>query len=182
MYSTIDEKRGLFKTNWQGVRDRVHAVEPEFARIVDEISPDDSFPLYIAYYPYGVLKGDTISSFLPTNRGQMTRICSHDLPLTLKSDFSYVSRGAPLSMLLEKTMELFIDLPQNKITIPYELYKPGDIFPKTAITMNHNTQFAPNGILKTSSGARTAFMLPPISAYSKFDKLSENSPFLIIAS
>ncbi|MBV9575773.1 MAG: hypothetical protein JO149_04040, partial [Gammaproteobacteria bacterium] len=65
MFTTIDERKGVVKIYWEEVRARVAKVAQEFAKAVDELSPDKSFPLYLAYYPYGDLKGDTISPFLP---------------------------------------------------------------------------------------------------------------------
>ena len=36
MYTEHDERRGLVKTTWNKVRERVHKVNPEFAKLVDD--------------------------------------------------------------------------------------------------------------------------------------------------
>lgn len=63
MFTEIDEKQGLVKVLWHHIRSRVANVEPEFAKIVDVLDPDQNYPLYLAYLPYGALKGDTQSTF-----------------------------------------------------------------------------------------------------------------------
>jgi hypothetical protein len=63
MYTEIDERSGVVRSSWKDVRTRVKAVNPEFAQLVDELSPDD-FTLYILYLPYGQLVGDVKTPFL----------------------------------------------------------------------------------------------------------------------
>ena len=60
------KKDGLVKVSWRDVREHVSKVEPGFSKIVDAINPDDSFPLYLAYYPYGDMDADTQSTPLRT--------------------------------------------------------------------------------------------------------------------
>ena len=58
----IDNKKGMIKTYWADIRNRVAKVEPTFTKLVDDISPDKSFNIYLAYYPYGAIEADTHSS------------------------------------------------------------------------------------------------------------------------
>lgn len=59
MFTAQDERKGLVRVYWKDVRDRVSNVEPHFTQLVDELNPDKSFPLYLAYYPYGAVDADT---------------------------------------------------------------------------------------------------------------------------
>ncbi len=163
MYSDIDERKGLVKTNWQYVRKRVAKVEPAFAKMVDELNPDESFVVYLAYYPYGAIKGDTESTLLPTHQNTYYRISNPDTPQDVLKQLGYSKNSAPFAMLLEKNLELFVELPDEKISIPWILYSPGSIFPFARIlSRKHRRTYDPNGVLTLSSGARSTFMLPNI--------------------
>lgn len=163
MLSEIDERQGLIKTSWSKIRARVISVEPRFARIVDELSPDNSFVLYLAYYPYGAIKGDTQSTFLPKADGGLYRLSDEKAPKSMRDELGYGNGSAPLAMLLEKNLELFADIPTENLTLPRLLYQPGSIFPFARIlSKKSNRTYAPNGILTLSSGARSTFMLANI--------------------
>ncbi len=163
MVTEIDEGRGLVKTTWQMVRKRVAKVEPRFAQIVDEINPDATFPLYLAYYPYGALKGDTESTFLPTPNGSFYRLTDPNAPKEIVKQLGYGKDSAPLAMLLEKNLELFIDLKEEKLSIPKAIYTPGAIFPFARILSRKSPRvYAPNGVLTLTSGVRSTFLLPNI--------------------
>lgn len=161
--TAVDEKKGLVKTSWNLIRKRVSKVAPEFAKIVDALSPDDSFPLYLAYYPYGDLKGDTISPFLPKVDGGNYRLSDPDAPKDVITNLGYGSHSSPLGMLLEKKLEYFIDLKELDITIPLQVLSPGSFFPLARILQNQSSRtYTPNGLLTVVSGARSVFMLPKI--------------------
>jgi hypothetical protein len=149
MYTTHDEGKGLVKTHWTAIRKRVKAVNPEFAALVDELSPTKSMHLYVAYYDYGQLTGDTQSAFLPTADGDgYYRLKKGEVPQELLEDFEYslVDR-APFGLLLEKKMELFVDFPKLNLTMPYILYKPGDCFPISKILkVKNSNNYSANGL------------------------------------
>lgn len=163
MVTAVDERNGLVKTYWKDIRDRVAKVEPQFARIVDELDPGKEFPIYLVYFPYGALIGDTISQFLPRQDGGYYRLSDPDAPKDVLKDLSYGANSAPLGMVLEKEIEYFIDLPDEGITIPRLIYSPGKFFPLTRVlSKTKDRNYAPNGVLTISSGARSAFLLPNI--------------------
>lgn len=163
MLTKIDERKGLVKTCWDDVRDRVKKVSPDFAKIVDNLSPDKSFPLYLAYYPYGDLKGDTISPFMPKIDGGSYRLSDPDAPKDVTNHLGYGSTSSPLGMLLEKKIEYFIELKDLKTTIPWQIISPGAIFPLGRMLKNTSQRiYSPNGILTAVAGARSVFTLPKI--------------------
>lgn len=71
--------------------------------------------------------------------------------------------NTPLSMVLEKQIECFVDLKSRGLTIPSFIYKPGKIFPVTKTLNKHSKRiYAPYGLLSSTAGARSTFMLPNI--------------------
>lgn len=165
MYVEVDERKGLVKSFWSDIRNRFATVEPAFTEIVDQLSPDESYPLYIAYYPYGDTDADTRSSLFPNINGGYYRISDPDVPQDVMQHLGYSINGTPLGMVLEKELECYIDLKQEQITIPWLVYQPGDIFPLSTVLSKKNKHiYTPNGLLSSSAGARSAFMLPNIGA------------------
>src|SRR3990167_7128979 len=129
MVTEVDEGKGLVKTYWANIRKRVAKVEPTFAKIVDEINPDKSFPIYLAYYPYGALIGDTKHPFFPNNKDGEFKLTDRDVPKDVVKHLSYGKDSLPMGMVLEKNIEWFIDLKNENICIPWVIYFPGTIFP-----------------------------------------------------
>ncbi|EKD71601.1 MAG: hypothetical protein ACD_46C00148G0001, partial [uncultured bacterium] len=148
---------------WREIRDRISLLDPEFVRIVDELDPDDSLPIYLVHYPYGVMVADTESTYLPDHQGVFRRLTDPAMSSDLIQDLGYGKDGLPLGMVLDKHLEYYIDLPQCSMTIPWLVYGPGSLFPYTSILdMKSNRNYSPNGLLNITSGARSVFMLPNI--------------------
>jgi hypothetical protein len=164
MLTTTDNKKGLVKTTWAAVRNRVKKVEPEFFKLVDEISPDNTFPVFLAYFPYGALKGDTISSFMPLEQGGHYRLSDKNAPKEVQKHLGYGIGSSPFGMILEKNFEYFIDLKHRSVSKPWKIGTPGTIFPIDRLFKKRCSRiYSPNGVLSVSSGARSVFMLPSIS-------------------
>lgn len=159
----VNMQNGLIKVYWHDVSARVYAVSPTFASIVNALDPGRDFPLYLAYYPYGAVDADTESSFFPRENNTYYRVTDKDAPKEVVTDLGYSARGTPLGMVLDKTVECFIDLKYEGITIPWLIYEPGSIFPFELILNRKKKQvYAPNGLLSSTAGTRSAFMLPNI--------------------
>lgn len=45
---------GIKKVTWNDIKDSIFKVVPSFAEKVDQLKPDESFPLYVVSFPYGV--------------------------------------------------------------------------------------------------------------------------------
>lgn len=114
MRSHFDDKKGLIKVEWQDVRNHVRKLEPTFANIVDMLSPDRSFTLFLAYYPYGSIDADTQSTLFPDDRGAFYRITDIDAPKDVVRHLGYSQNTTPLAMVLEKQVECFIDLKSKR--------------------------------------------------------------------
>lgn len=171
----LDERKGLVKTDWSSIRERVAKVEPTFAKLIDEINPNKSFPIFLAYYPYGTITGDTVSPFLPKIRGGVYRLSDANAPKDVTTHLGYGKTSLPFGMVLEKELEYFIDLKSEKISIPWVIYPPGSFFPFARILSKmKNRIYAPNGILSTTSGARSTFMLPNIGCLTNHSNLQRD--------
>jgi hypothetical protein len=165
MYTEHDERKGLVKTTWQKMRNRVRQVEPQFAEIVDALNPDDSFALYLAYYPYGAMDADAKSTLLPTQNGNYYRLTDNDVPADIQTHLGYSANNTPFGMVLEKQIESFINLKKQSVSIPWQIYTPGKMFPLTRILPMHSKRvYSPNGLLSSVAGSRCAFMLPNIGS------------------
>ncbi|WP_298623788.1 hypothetical protein [uncultured Legionella sp.] len=175
MFTRVDERKGLVKCFWSDIRQRIAQVEPAFTHIVDQLSPDQSYPLYIAYYPYGDTDADTYSSLFPNINGSYYRITDPNTPPDVLKHLGYSANGTPLGMILEKELECFIDFKNEQITIPWLVYKPGDIFPLSTV-LNKRTShvYTPNGLLSSTAGARSTFMLPNIGATANHSNLQRD--------
>ncbi|ODN43205.1 hypothetical protein [Piscirickettsia litoralis] len=166
MLTEQDEGRGLVKTYWQDVRERVAKVEPTFAKLVDELDPGKEFPLFLAYYPYGSIIGQQ-EFFFPRVQGPNYSIFSDNTPQDIVKHLGYGIGSAPFGIILGKTIEAFIDFRDKKLTTPYKIFTPGTFAPFARIlsTKNKNPRvYSPNGVLAWSAGARSTFMLPKISS------------------
>ncbi len=163
MVTMTDQKSGVVKVFWSDVRERVAKVEPNFVRIVDKIDPNTSYPLFLAYYPYGASDADTESSLFPDMNNHYYRISDPNAPKEVQLHLGYSKNSTPLGMVLEKQIETYIDLKNENITIPWLLYTPGQIFPFTRfLSSKSNRIYSSNGLLTSTAGARSVFMLPNI--------------------
>jgi len=175
MTTEIDERVGLVKTYWKDINHRVATAEPEFAEIVNQLSPDKKFPLYLAYYPYGSILGDTKSSIFPKDNQTFYRITDSSTPSDVVKNLGYSANHTPLLMVLEKQLEIFIDLEKFGITIPHLIYQSGDIVPfSRTLRTKSNRVYAPNKVLSATSGARSVFMLPSIGCANDHSKLQRD--------
>jgi len=171
----VDEKKGVVKAYWQDVRDRVAAVEPEFAKIVDKLGVDKTFPVYLTYYPYGAITGDTESPFMPLAEGGFYRLSDPNAPTDIIKHLGYGKDGLPLGMLLEKEIEYFINIKEKRVSLPYAIYAPGTFFPLSRVLSKMDGRvYSPNGVLLMTSGLRSVLMLPTIGCFANHMNLQRD--------
>lgn len=180
MYTCSKEKNGVVKTNWLEVEPMMKKISPEIAEMINGLSPPNKYPLYLVYLPYGMMKGDTESSFLPTQDNSICKLSDPNLPKELINDLGYGMYTSPFGMILENSLEYYIEH-DNQI-IPYDIATPGYIFHKTSLLNTKSSRnYSPNGILQASAGARTAFSLPSMNNFNNILKLNSglDSKFII---
>ncbi len=169
IYSTEDENKGLVRLSWAAVRERMYAANPEFCALVDEVSPGEEFAFYIAYYPFGAFLGDNETAFLPTMQGGFVPLNKPGTRLSceLSNDLGYGAHSAPLTMILDKAVELFVDHKQYNLTVPYRLLHAGDFISAQRVI----SEVESSSILQSAAGCRSTMMLPPISCSRHFGNI-----------
>src|SRR5438105_280861 len=116
-YSKKKYQRGavMEKLFWKDVRDRVLKIQPIFTKIVDDLNPDKTFPVYLASYPYGANDADTQSSLFPDGKGGYYRLTDNLVSKDVLKHLGYSKNYTPLAMVLEKQIECYIDLKHQGI-------------------------------------------------------------------
>ncbi|WP_419421631.1 hypothetical protein ACNVED_16785 (plasmid) [Legionella sp. D16C41] len=172
MYTSIDEKEGLVRTNWKHVRDKFNQADPHLTKLIDKVCPNDELIVYLAYFPYGMLKGDTQSSYLPLIDNQVCKLNDPKIDKKILKELGYGMNSSPLGMILDKSLEYFIEFDEQ--IFPYQIDNPGTIFNKGILLKKKSIRnYSPNGVLKATAGARTAFMLSSINSHNGINKLSK---------
>ena len=93
------------------------------------------------------------------------RLSDANAPKDIIKNLGYGQNSSPLGMLLEKSLEYYIDLKKLNIAIPWQIYSPGSFFPLARFLKNKSGRtYSPNGLLTVVSGTRSAFMLPKIGS------------------
>lgn len=168
-------KKGLIKVSWSDIRSRIANIEPIFTKIVDELSPDKSFSLYLAYYPYGAIIADQWKMNIPKNDKDICTLSDPDIPKDIIRDLGYGKDSWAMGMVLDKNIEVFIDFKEENSSIPWLIYKPGTFFPYAkTLSRKSNRTYAPNNILTIVSGSRSAFMLPNIGCLTNHINLQKD--------
>jgi len=174
MYTSTDEREGLVKTTWEFARNKFKQVDPHLTKLIDKVSPSDNLSIYLAYFPYGMLKGDTYSSYLPLPENQVCKLNDPNIDRTIIKDLGYGMMSSPLGIILDKSLEYFIEFDHQ--VFPYQIDTPGTIFNKGILLKRKSIRnYTPNGILKATAGARTAFMLPSINSHNGINTLSKKT-------
>ncbi|HAT8564340.1 TPA: hypothetical protein JA969_11960 [Legionella pneumophila] len=164
--------QGIERVYWKDIRDAFYKVAPEFTSKVDLLSPDENYPLYVLSFPFGSIIGDDKSQFIPNENGSFYRLNSSETPKDIFDDIGYGADSSPLGMVLTKSIEFFVDLPEKNRTIPIAIMNPGNFFNFTRVLSEYKPlPYAPNGLLNATAGARTIFSLPYLTCNTSFRKL-----------
>jgi len=155
------------RITWTDCREQVTAVNPNLAKIIDELSPDDKLPLWNAKYPYGALIDDGHTYYYPIE-GKLSPLNNNKIPKIIKNDFCYTNDRTPIGLLLNNSIEQFID--NDGRIIPRILFLPGDIFALWGRLDSQNI-YHPSPLMQGSAGARSIFLLPNIGDITAHRKL-----------
>ena len=156
------------KSTWKDIRSKVAHIRPELTKIIDELDPQDDFPLIFASYPYGRKIVDKGTIQLPAADGKVVPI---DAP-TISKDFKHLlkRRSVPVSLMLKNTGEVYYEMPDRIITL--NLFQPGAIFglwENLDPTLSHFVR----RIWSVSSGARSVYLLPKITDVASHKELKK---------
>jgi len=165
---SFSTKRG----HWDDIKNNVESVNPAFHALIEKLSPGNDFTLYELSFPYGAYVGDAKSQFIPVNKHNYLRLYDEGLPNEIKRELGYGKNSSPLGMILDKSVEWFVDMPQREMVDPTLVQNPGDFFCYNSVLQekrqrNYNT----NGVENVISGARSCFMLPRIKCKTSYRKM-----------
>lgn len=135
-------------------------VNPDFARIIDRVSPGPEFTLHKVTYPFGsriLQKGDL---YLPSKEG-LVSLKDPRISPTLKKAIGYNAYSNPVTMVLKNSVEMFIPI-ENRI-IPYSLAGPGSVFGLWTVLDGLISHCPPLFLWDMTAGARSISMLSKIS-------------------
>ncbi len=153
------------QVSWGEIRTRVKSVSPELVEIIDEISPTDSYTIYLARYPFGSIIVDQGSFQIPNNKtGNIESPTSKDTPKELQDDLCYLS--VPFGMVLTNSIEVYRELPERVFSVAY-------ISADAGINMGIWEYLGDAASFSVSSGARSLYMIPSISDDNFHKKISK---------
>ena len=159
------------KQTWSEVREDVQQVNPEFAALIDALSPDDNHWFLRATYPYGSPVMNRAVLALPNNDGDVVPITDPSIDPEIQKGIGYNIHSNPVSIVLKNTFEIF--LPLEDRTIPLSgLIMPGTVFGASRVLSAANPE-QPVFIWDMTAGARSVFMLPKITEEKRHKKLQK---------
>lgn len=153
------------ETCWEDMRDEVYKLNPELAKICDEINPGREHSLLKIHYPYGATIVDKGEFHLPSTTGELISLQDDRVPSTIKKKLGY--SPIPLSFLLQNDIEVFVDAHDHRI-ISLNFLNPGDLF-GVFESINYLVDTSSDPIWSLTAGARSVFMIPRIT-----DKIGHN--------
>ncbi|HHW3788375.1 TPA: hypothetical protein ACT9MN_003085, partial [Legionella pneumophila] len=151
-------------------------INPVFFELVDKLSPDNKFAMYLVDYGYGDLVGDDDGIFLPTKTGQYVRLDSEYTPPSMLNDLAYGLSNSPLGMFFNKSFEWFLNTSDEQInrTFPIYIDPPGTFFNiGHIINYGYTATHLPN-ILFVSAGSKSNFMIPKIGCEVMHSRIQKN--------
>lgn len=156
------EGENIQKVHWKDVREKIAKVNSVLARTIDEISPDNRFPLYIFRYPYGSTIANHGLFHLPISDNEETiAINDSKIDEMIKDEFSYAQSGPPIGIIINNTTEESAENIQGEF-VPTLIGRPGTII-WLWDRLDKNSIYSPFKVFSVTAGARCIFMLPNIS-------------------
>jgi hypothetical protein len=163
-------KASLEVLNWEQASKDVAKINPEFANIINSISPDKTYKLYKCRYAYGteIIKEGVLQ--LPTDKGETLPITAPQTPSSLKKDLGYNLNTNPVSIVLKNSVEIFLSHQNHTLSL-YGLVKPGNIFSTWKVLSGDLESHGPAFLWDMTAGARSLFMLSKISNEGGYNRL-----------
>ena len=159
-------------TSWSEVEGSVKRVNPALHKIISKISPDDSYKLYHACYPYGTVFVENGLYKVPDRNGNMVPITSQNVPNEIRDDLGYNKGTNPVTLIISNQAELYIEEGVFDIPSSFGLISPGHML-STTYVISPNKIFQPKFKWCLSAGARSIFTLPKITNRRSLQRLKK---------
>jgi hypothetical protein len=149
------------KLAFKDIKEEIRKINPEFVEIVESVKGAQNCGVYLAEYRYGdyIVKA---GGFNVPIAGELKDLRECDDKL--KTDLGYNFMTNPISMSLDKTIELYIQLDDS--STPFKLYEAGSLFGFTFITsLSNKDSRTPSGITSwdLTAGLRNIVSLSSLS-------------------
>ena len=153
------------------MRQEVHALNPTFAKIIDDLDPGNDHWFARVSYPYGSLVMQRALLNLPNKQGELVPITDLSIDSEIREALSYNLNSNPVSFVLKNTFEIYLPLKDRTVSLA-GLIQPGTVFGAWRILNPHKPE-QPAFIWDMSAGARSVFMLPKITEAKKHLRLKK---------
>ena len=137
----------------------VRAIRPDFADVIDDISPDERYKLYLIKYPYGALALDKGIFQLPNSDRHLVPINHSSISNKIKDNLGY-SGTIPLGLVLSNGFESYIHTPSR--ILPSAFMVKGKFLSLWRVLEEGETYYI-GPFWSYSSGARSICMVPKIT-------------------
>jgi hypothetical protein len=157
--------KGITQVYWDDIKVSIKNAEPTFFELVEKLSPDNHYPLYISPYDYCDTIGDHQHTFIKDEKGQVIKLNdpSHSNPIL--SDLNYSHSSPPLMMILDKNLEWMILDKRNQISFPIYVEGPGYFIGiSNLLSRVQPKTYLSSQMMLCKAGTASAFMLPNIGS------------------
>lgn len=143
---------------WKAAQEHLNTANPALAKLIQHLPHKHKLRFPVAHYQFGDPIEHQGQFFLPTANGSLS--FRDDLvPNKVKLALDYAWHGMPVAVLLNNTVETFIELPTH--IIPLRTWQPGDILSSAQLFTRRS--FPLHGAYSVCAGTRSLFTLPKIS-------------------
>lgn len=153
---------------WAEARKKVASVNPILSTAIDALSPDKTFLLFLARYPFGKLLFDKGKIQLPIHDDLVEPLGSPIIPTAISSQLQ--RRPVPISMMLKNTAEVFYEMSDRIISL--NLFGQGSIFGLWE-NLDSQPEHYVKWIWRVAIGARSIYMLPKITEIAAHKELQK---------
>lgn len=159
------------KVSWEEIKHKVKTINPSIYQVIEQITPDDGIPFFLAKYEFGEHFGVKNHAYLPTASGKLEKIDSKHTDNELFEHLGYGKNSLPLGMILDKYCEWHY-FGENERIFPDCVQGPGAIFNMQVVFDEDKT--IDNNVLSVSSGALSSFLLPNIGCQRKHVRIQKH--------
>lgn len=149
----------LERHTWNSLRQLVRSIFPRFAEVIDEINPNQDYPLYLVKYPYGSMILDKGIFQVPNHESHIVPIYHSSVPNEIKENLSY-SGTIPLGLIAAKGIESFVQSKHR--VLPATYMGTGKLVSLWRILEEGPSYFL-GPFWSIASGVRSICMLPKIT-------------------
>tara|TARA_R110000868_G_scaffold380784_1_gene646833 strand:- start:3433 stop:4749 length:1317 start_codon:yes stop_codon:yes gene_type:complete len=154
----MELKPGSFKeVTWDDVRLDVKRLAPDIFTVIEDMSPDSSYKLYEATYPYGAQVVDDDGIFNIYQDDKLVPLNSNQVDKQIERQLDYRLRGMPMSLVLDGQIQL-ISARNDLIECPHDVYAPGNIMAIYA-ALDYPCQYQATYHWRMFSGIKNCYML-----------------------